>query len=185
VQWLRVDPLQLHLFERPGGAPTSSRGPYCGRFRDRLPDGSGARRPRPHDVRTSPLRAVERQRADVSARPAGNLIEIDWPAVNTLDPTIRAEVRELADGHPQNEEKCRYPFLDRQDAGGGPRDGSSAWHGSCLYHGRASLPPTTPVPALVHRRRSRSGRAQPSPTQASHQGSASGRTRVRNPTAPG
>jgi hypothetical protein len=29
--------------------------------------------------------------------PAGNLIEIDWPDLNTLDPTIRAEMRDHAD----------------------------------------------------------------------------------------
>ena len=36
--------------------------------------------------------------------PAGNLVEIDWPDVTTLDPTVSADIRRLEDEVPQTGE---------------------------------------------------------------------------------
>jgi len=38
--------------------------------------------------------------------PAGNLVEVDWPDVSTLDPEIVAELAQLEDSVPQEGEAC-------------------------------------------------------------------------------
>ncbi len=45
--------------------------------------------------------------------PAGNLVEVDWPAVERLDPATRAHVVDRSDQHPQTAAQSRATlFLD-------------------------------------------------------------------------
>jgi hypothetical protein len=39
--------------------------------------------------------------------PAGNLVEVDWPDVTTLDRSVVTAIRRLADERPQSEEASR------------------------------------------------------------------------------
>jgi lactoylglutathione lyase len=103
VQYLRLGDLQLHLFERDTEAPAyhhiginvdDFEGAYIRAkelgilkresfFEDmyELPDGSGQMYLRD---------------------PAGNLVEIDWPDVSTLDPSLFPDLKRLADTVPQS-----------------------------------------------------------------------------------
>lgn len=108
VQWLRVGPLQLHLFERPAGAPTYHH------VAPTVDDFDAAYRKAQelgvHDHTTFGHHLYELSSDNVQMYlrdPAGNLIEVDWPDVNTLDPTIRAEIKKLAGAHPQSDENRR------------------------------------------------------------------------------
>lgn len=119
VQWLRVGPLQLHLFERPGGAPTYHHAAltvddFETAYRKAQELGVHDHTTFGHHLYELPSDNVQMYLRD----PAGNLIEVDWPDVNTLDPTIRAEMRKLADVHPQNEDNCRATLFstDRTQA---------------------------------------------------------------------
>jgi catechol 2,3-dioxygenase-like lactoylglutathione lyase family enzyme len=108
VQWLGVGPLQLHLFERPGGAPqyhhvafsvddfeaVYSRAAELG-IHDRTTFG--------HHLYELPGNNAQMYLRD----PSGNLVEVDWPDFRTLSPEIRAEMRRLADRDPQDEENLR------------------------------------------------------------------------------
>jgi YD repeat-containing protein len=117
VQYLRLGDLQLHIFERDTEPPpfhhvginvddfeqaylrakalgVLERGSF---FEDmyELPDGS-----------------VQMYLRD----PAGNLIEIDWPDVETLDPSVFSELKKLGDVVPQTGEALRATlYLNKGD----------------------------------------------------------------------
>jgi catechol 2,3-dioxygenase-like lactoylglutathione lyase family enzyme len=117
VQYLRLGDLQLHLFERDTDAPlyhhtginvddfeaTYLRAKELGIleresfFEDmyELPDGS-----------------VQMYLRD----PAGNLVEIDWPDVTTLDRSVLGEIKKLGDSVPQTGDALRATlYLERAD----------------------------------------------------------------------
>jgi catechol 2,3-dioxygenase-like lactoylglutathione lyase family enzyme len=108
VQWLRLGELQLHVFERPGEAPSYHhfaivvddfealyvRARELG-ILDRSSFGS--------EIYELPGGAVQLYLRD----PGGNLVEIDWPDVTTLDRAVVAELPRLADSQPQSEENER------------------------------------------------------------------------------
>lgn len=117
VQWLRAGELQLHLFERPEGAPTFhhfalsvgdfprvyARARELGAF-----DGSAFR----HHLFELPGDIAQLYLRD----PGGNLVEVDAPGASRLPTEIRADIRRLADDHPQDAENLRATlFLDRRD----------------------------------------------------------------------
>jgi lactoylglutathione lyase len=102
VQYLRLGDLQLHLFERGNDAP---RYHHIGINVD---DFEGAY------VRAKELGILERESffediyelPDGSVQmylrdPAGNLVEIDWPDVTSLDRSVLGEIKKLGDSVPQ------------------------------------------------------------------------------------
>lgn len=100
VRWLRVGGLQLHLFldERP--APTRHHFALdVDDFEEvyRKAQGTGAQVASGNysTVRELPDGAVQMYIKD----PAGNLVEVNWPDVNTLDRELIGEIRKI-DGPP-------------------------------------------------------------------------------------
>ena len=102
VQYLRLGDLQLHLFERATEAPAFH---HIGLDVD---DFEGAY------LRAKELGILERdsffedmyELPDGSVQmylrdPAGNLVELDWPDVTTLDRSVLGEIKKLGDSVPQ------------------------------------------------------------------------------------
>jgi YD repeat-containing protein len=105
VEWLRVGEQQLHLFESENPAPRSHHfaldvddfeAAYLKAKELELLDDEtfGAA------VRELPDGAVQMYIRD----PAGNLVEINWPDVSTLDRSVITEIRSVADERPQSGE---------------------------------------------------------------------------------
>jgi len=108
VQYLRLGDLQLHLFERDTHAP-----PYHHIAVD-VDDFEAAY------LRAKELGILERESffedmyelPDGSVQmylrdPAGNLVEIDWPDVSTLDRSVFGEIKKLGDTVPQTGDALR------------------------------------------------------------------------------
>jgi catechol 2,3-dioxygenase-like lactoylglutathione lyase family enzyme len=105
VQWLRVGPLQLHLFERPEEAPVYHHlgltvDDFASVYRKTKALGIHDKTTFGHHLYELPGKNVQLYLRD----PAGNLVEVDWPDVTILPPDIRADMRRLADTRPQSEE---------------------------------------------------------------------------------
>lgn len=108
VQWLRVGGLQLHLFERPDAAPTyhhfalsvGDLPAVYARARERGVFDDGAFR---HHLFELPGDIAQLYLRD----PGGNLLEVDAPGASGLPADIRADMRRLADDHPQEAENLR------------------------------------------------------------------------------
>jgi catechol 2,3-dioxygenase-like lactoylglutathione lyase family enzyme len=102
VVWMRLGDIQLHLFEQRDNAPT--RFHHFGvevddfeAFYVRLGE-LGLLDPAWHSSAYElPSGEVQLYLRD----PTGNLVEIDWPDVSTLDRTIVTDLRRLADDVPQ------------------------------------------------------------------------------------
>jgi catechol 2,3-dioxygenase-like lactoylglutathione lyase family enzyme len=108
VEWLRLGEQQLHLFLRESPAPELHhialdvddfeaaylKAKELGLLED---EAFGAA------VRELPDGAVQMYIRD----PAGNLVEIDWPDVTTLDRSVVSTIRRLADERPQSGEAAR------------------------------------------------------------------------------
>ena len=108
VQYLRLGDVQLHIFERDAEAPAFH---HIGLDVD--------------DLETAFVRAKESDLLDRTAffssiyelpdgsvqlylrDPAGNLVELDWPDVSTLDRDVFGDIPKLADSVPQTEEGLR------------------------------------------------------------------------------
>jgi len=108
VQWLRVGDLQLHLFERPEGAPRYAHLAFAVEDLDRVyrlakergwTDGETFA----HHLNELPGGQVQLYLRD----PAGNLVEVNHPDASALGPEARADLRRLADRLPQSEENQR------------------------------------------------------------------------------
>lgn len=102
VVWLRVGDLQLHLFERDVPAPSSHHvGLTVDNFSEiyRHARSNGLMDPSPFfgSVWELPDGSVQMYLRD----PAGNLVEIDWPDVTTLDEDVAAEITKLGDSWEQ------------------------------------------------------------------------------------
>jgi lactoylglutathione lyase len=108
VEWLRLGQQQLHLFHRETPAPElhhialdvdDFEGAYLKAQELGILEESafGA------SVRELPDGAVQMYIRD----PAGNLVEVDWPDVNTLDRSVVTDVRRIADERPQSAEAAR------------------------------------------------------------------------------
>jgi catechol 2,3-dioxygenase-like lactoylglutathione lyase family enzyme len=118
VQYLRLGDLQLHLFERDADAPAFHH------IAIDVDDFEEAYR------RARQLEILEKESffsdmyelPDGSVQmyvrdPAGNLVELDWPDVSTLDRTVVTEIARLADERPQSAEALRarlYTPLEAQ-----------------------------------------------------------------------
>jgi catechol 2,3-dioxygenase-like lactoylglutathione lyase family enzyme len=104
VEWLRLGDQQLHLFQRDTSAPefhhialdVDDFEAVYSKVRE-LGVGDNTLGP---DVRELPDGAVQMYLRD----PAGNLVEVDWPDVRTLDRSIVTDVRKLDDEVQQTDE---------------------------------------------------------------------------------
>jgi catechol 2,3-dioxygenase-like lactoylglutathione lyase family enzyme len=102
VQWLRVGDLQLHLFEASEEAPARH---HLGLTVDDFDAAYDA--VRAYTSEEWGWRMVELPSGQVQLYfrdPAGNLIELNWPDVETLDRSRYPELRRLADHVPQGDE---------------------------------------------------------------------------------
>jgi catechol 2,3-dioxygenase-like lactoylglutathione lyase family enzyme len=115
VQYLRLGDLQLHLFERDTDPPAFH---HIGIDVD---DFEGAY------LRAKELEILERdsffedmyELPDGSVQmyirdPAGNLVELDWPDVNTLDRSVFGELKKLGDSVPQTGDALRATLYLRR-----------------------------------------------------------------------
>jgi catechol 2,3-dioxygenase-like lactoylglutathione lyase family enzyme len=117
VQYLRLGDLQLHLFERDSDAPLYHHiGINVDNFEETY-------------IRAKELGILERESffedmyelPDGSVQmylrdPAGNLIEIDWPDVTTLDRSLLGELKRLADDVPQTGDALQATlYLEKAD----------------------------------------------------------------------
>ena len=119
VLWLKVGTQQLHLFERAADAPrfhhfaldvddfeaVFSRVKDLGLLDS---DTHGAA------LREHPTGWVQMYIRD----PAGNLVEIDWPDVNTLDRSVVDDIRRLDDDVPQTGESATATLYTTAEAAG-------------------------------------------------------------------
>ncbi len=117
VQYLRLGDLQLHLFQRETDAPAFH---HIGINVD---DFEGAY------LRAKELGVLERESffedmyelPDGSVQmyvrdPAGNLVEIDWPDVTTLDRSVVTDLKKLDDSVPQTGDALRATlYLEKAD----------------------------------------------------------------------
>src|SRR3954468_12995966 len=134
VQWLRVGDLQLHLFlDESGQAPTRH---HIGLTIDDFSGAYDALRARASDEWGS--RLVQLPSGQVQLYfpdPAGNIVELDWPAPGPPHRSRYPELRRLADYVPQTSESERAVlFLDESVAGrsaprapGAPGRGRGSW----------------------------------------------------------
>jgi catechol 2,3-dioxygenase-like lactoylglutathione lyase family enzyme len=108
VRWLRVGDVQLHLFERRDAAPTYH---HFALAVDDLP--AVYERARELDAfdRTAFGHYLYELPDDIAQLylrdPGGNLVEVDAPRASALPADIRAQMRRLADAHPQDAENLR------------------------------------------------------------------------------
>ncbi|MGH3109722.1 MAG: VOC family protein [Gaiellaceae bacterium] len=117
VQYLRLGDLQLHLFERDTDAPAFHH------IAINVDDFEGAYR------RAKELEILERESffedmyelPDGSVQmyirdPAGNLVEIDWPDVSTLDRSLFPDLKRLGDTVPQTGDALRATlYLEKME----------------------------------------------------------------------
>jgi len=108
VQYLRLGDLQLHLFQRDAPPPAYAHlavdvddfEAAYERARDlAILDADSFN----SDIYELPDGTVQMYVRD----PSGNLVEVDWPDVTTLDRSVLPELRKLADDVPQTEEGLR------------------------------------------------------------------------------
>ncbi len=105
VEWLRLGEQQLHLFKRETPAPEFHHialdvDDFEAAYLAAKKRGIGDRETWAPDVRELPDGAVQMYLRD----PAGNLVEIDWPDVSTLDRSVVTDLRKLSDDVEQSRE---------------------------------------------------------------------------------
>lgn len=115
--WLRCGDRQLHLFERETDAPTYHHFAFTVDDFERVFEIARDRELFDHDGETSseprvyelPDGAVQMYLRD----PASNLLEVDHPDVETLDPSVREHVLDRSDQFDQSTAQARAElFLD-------------------------------------------------------------------------
>jgi catechol 2,3-dioxygenase-like lactoylglutathione lyase family enzyme len=104
VRWLRVGDLQLHLFLQQGSEPAPTRH-HLGLTVDDFDAAYDAVKSRTSEMWSLGLVELPSGQVQLYFRdPAGNLIELNWPDVTTLDRSRYPELRRLADHIPQGPE---------------------------------------------------------------------------------
>jgi catechol 2,3-dioxygenase-like lactoylglutathione lyase family enzyme len=115
VQYLRLGDLQLHIFERDTPAPAYHHiginvDDFEAAYERAQELGILERESFFEDMYELPDGSVQMYVRD----PAGNLLELDWPDVGTLDRSRLPEVKRLGDSVPQTGEALRATlYLDR------------------------------------------------------------------------
>ena len=102
VQYLRLGDLQLHLFERDTPAPAFHHiginvDDFATAYERVQALGIAERESFFEDMYELPDGSVQMYLRD----PAGNLVELDWPDVTTLDRSVLGEIKKLGDSVPQ------------------------------------------------------------------------------------
>jgi YD repeat-containing protein len=108
VQYLRLGDLQLHLFERETDAPAFHHiginvDDFEGAYLRAKELGILERESFFEDMYELPDGSVQMYVRD----PAGNLVEIDWPDVSTLDRSLFPDLKRLGDTVPQTGDALR------------------------------------------------------------------------------
>jgi lactoylglutathione lyase len=108
VQYLRLGDLQLHLFERDTDAPAYHHiginvDDFEGAYLRAKELGILERESFFEDMYELPDGSVQMYIRD----PAGNLVEIDWPDVSTLDRSLFPDLKRLGDTVPQTGDALR------------------------------------------------------------------------------
>jgi lactoylglutathione lyase len=99
VQWLRVGDMQLHLFQDDGPAPARH---HIGITIDDFDDAYEAVKQRATATWGFQLVELPSRQVQLYFRdPSDNLIELNWPDVDTLDRSRYPELRRIADHIPQ------------------------------------------------------------------------------------
>jgi lactoylglutathione lyase len=118
VQYLRLGDLQLHLFERDTDAPPFHHiginvDDFEGAYRRAKELGILERESFFEDMYELPDGSVQMYVRD----PAGNLVEVDWPDVNTLDRSLFPDLKRLGDTVPQTGDALRATlYLEKVDS---------------------------------------------------------------------
>ena len=110
VQWLRVGDEQLHLFERPGSAPTYHHFAVTVAVEDfeQVYIRAAAREAFDRTTFGHHLNELPGDCAQLYLRdPAGNLVEVDALGASRLPDAVRRDMRRLADAQPQDEQNLR------------------------------------------------------------------------------
>lgn len=128
VQYLRLGDLQLHIFER-----EETQAPTFHHFGMDIDDFEAAylkaKELGIHDTETFFNDVYELPDGSVQMYirdPGGNLVELDWPDVTTLDRSVLPEIKKLDDRVPQTGEALRatlYLRLHEERAASGAADG--------------------------------------------------------------
>jgi catechol 2,3-dioxygenase-like lactoylglutathione lyase family enzyme len=131
VQYLRLGDLQLHIFER-----EEAEAPTFHHFGINVDDFEAAYLKAKelgihdkdaffNDVYELPDGAVQMYARD----PGGNLVEVDWPDVTTLDRSVLPEIKKLDDRVPQTGEALRATLYlslrEEREASGAAADSSA------------------------------------------------------------
>ena len=117
VQYLRLGDLQLHLFERDTEAPAFHHiginvDDFEGAYRRAKELGILERESFFEDMYELPDGSVQMYIRD----PAGNLVEIDWPDVSTLDRSLFPDLKRLGDTVPQTDDALRATlYLEKME----------------------------------------------------------------------
>jgi len=114
VQWMRIGDLQVHLFERPGAAPSHHHLAFTVDEIDELYEKAKAKQILDDEAFGYHLYKLPGNIVQMYVRdPGGNLLELDWPDVNRAGPAVRRDLRPLPNA--QNEENMRSTlFLDKE-----------------------------------------------------------------------
>jgi lactoylglutathione lyase len=118
VQWLAVGGQQLHLFERPEEPPASAHlafevDDFVGVYERARELGVLDRTTMGYAVAQLPGGEGQMYLRD----PAGNLVELDWPAVTTLDRSVLGEIKKLGDSVPQTGDALKATLYLEKAAG--------------------------------------------------------------------
>jgi catechol 2,3-dioxygenase-like lactoylglutathione lyase family enzyme len=108
VEWLRLGEQQLHLFKSDTPAPQFHHialdvDDFEAAYLKAKELGVLEERAFGAAVRELPDGAVQMYMRD----PAGNLVELDWPDVSTLDRSVIGDIPSLAEERPQSEDAAR------------------------------------------------------------------------------
>ena len=115
VVWLQLGEQQLHLFVREGDVPRYHHfgidvDDFEAVYRLAKERGLLDRRMGRDAIRSHPTGWVQMYLRD----PAGNLVEVDWPDVSTLDPAVAREIGKLADSQPQTGDAARATLYSHE-----------------------------------------------------------------------
>lgn len=117
VEWLRLGDQQLHLFLRETDAP-----PYHHIGLDVDDFEAAYRIAVERELFDEPFGPPVRELNDGSVQmylrdPAGNLVELDWPDVTTLDRSVLGEIKKLGDSVPQTGDALKATLYLEKAAG--------------------------------------------------------------------
>jgi YD repeat-containing protein len=115
VEWLRLGDQQLHLFLRETETPRYHHlgidvDDFEAVYRTAKERGLLDRTMGRDAIRSHPAGWVQMYLRD----PAGNLVEVDWPDISTLDPEVAAEIARLEDDVPQAGEAAQATLYHRR-----------------------------------------------------------------------